>query len=297
METISRVRLSRKALGTHFQGFVRSLADRQPETRGTYTRALREFVRWHAHQRSFTCSVTEVERYKRYLSARRKLSSVSIATYMTAVRRFFEYLVARGFLKSNPARHVAGASRPSTHTRGLLTADDVKALLDTVDRTATRGARDYAILHLMVGCALSEIEMVRANVGDLHPSEHGVTLAVQGKGRVTKDATVILPQAARAALETYLAERMVTSPDEPLFVSAGNRTRGMRMTTRGIRDRVNHYLDRSGVRAGKAQRVTPYSLRHTAAVLMAATASSPDELRQRLRLGTVATAMLYYDRT
>ena len=67
------------------------------------------------------------------------------------------------------------------------------------------------------------------------------------------------------------------------------------MTTRGIRDRVNQVLDRSGVRRGKTKKVSPYSLRHTAAVLLAASGASPDEVRLKLRLGTVATAMLYYE--
>jgi integrase/recombinase XerC/integrase/recombinase XerD len=289
------VRLSPRALAHHYQGFVRSLADRRPETRGTYTRALREFLVWFPRQARFAFGVADVLRYKRHLSVRKRLASVSVATYLTALRRFFDYLVLQGVLPANPAKEVGGASRPAGHSRGTLTADDVRQILESVDRSDRRGLRDFAVLQLMVGCALSEIELVRADVGDLQAKGGGMVLTVQGKGRTSKDAEVHLAQPERAALDVYLAAREGVHPSDPLFVSDGNRTRGMRMTTRGIRDRVNQVLDRSGVRKGKVKKVSPYSLRHTAAVLLAAGGASPDEVRQKLRLGTVATAMLYYE--
>jgi len=278
----------------HYQGFVRSLADRRPETRGTYTRALREFLVWFPRQRHFVFAVGDVRRYKRHLAVTRGLASVSVGTYLTALRRFFEYLVRQGVLSSNPAKEVAGSSRPSQHSRATLSADDVRQILETVDRNDLRGLRDFAVLHLMVGCALSEVELVRADLGDLQHKGETAVLMVQGKGRVHKDAAVVLPAQARAALDAYLQARGPAAPDDPLFVSDGNRTRGMRMTTRGIRDRVNQYLDRSGVRKGKSKKVSPYSLRHTAAALLAAGGATPDELQKKLRLGTVATAMLYF---
>ncbi len=71
------------------------------------------------------------------------------------------------------------------------------------------------------------------------------------------------------------------------------------MTTRGVRDRVNASLTAAGVKQGKLRRVTPYSLRHTAALLMARNGATADEIRRRMRLGSNATAQLYlqYDHT
>jgi site-specific recombinase XerC len=291
----SPVTLSPRALTAHAAAFVRSLADRRPETRGTYDRALREFLRWFARERRVRFLVRDIERYKAYLANRRRLSGVSVSTYLTAVRRFCDYLVRHGVLRANPAREVGGNSRPREHSRGALSTDDVVRLLASVPRADERGLRDYAIIQLMLGCALSEIEVIRADRRDLRDEGARLLMAVQGKGRVRKDEVVELPGEAREAVEAYLAHRGRLEPRDPLFASAGNRTRGMRMTTRGVRDRINDYLDRSGVRAGKAKRVTPYSLRHTAAALMAARGATPDDIRRRLRLGTVATALLYFD--
>lgn len=291
------VRMSRRSLAEHFDGFLRSLRSRRPETRGTYQRALREFARWFEQDRAFRFRIEDVERYKDHLTRRKKLSEVSVSTYLTAVRRFCEYLVHVGVLTSNPARTVEGNKRPHHHSRAVLTPDDVERLLGAVVRLDERGARDYAVIRLMLDCALSEIEIIRANYGDLQKNEQGDIIAVQGKGRTRKDAIVTIPANVKQAIEEYLLLRNKPAPDQPLFVSAGNRTRGRRMTTRGIRDRVNMYLEQAGIKQGRMREITPYSLRHTAAVIMADGGATADEIRQRMRLGSIATAMMYLNQT
>jgi integrase/recombinase XerC len=241
--------------------------------------------------------VTEdIVRYKEYLVSVKHLSQVSISTYLTAVRKFCDYLLQRGVLHENPARHVGGAGRPTVHTRQTLSMDEVRAVLDAVHPGDELGLRDLAFIKLMVLCGLSEIEIVRADSEDLLMTDGVWTLRVQGKGRTTKDAAVQLPHEVRIVLEQYLSVRGAATAREPLFTSAGNRTRGERMTTRGVRERVNHYLDAAGVKKGRLRQVTPYSLRHTAALLLAESGASADEIRDRMRLGSVMTALLYVNK-
>ncbi len=288
---------SSKALYQTAAAFLRSLKQKRPDTRGTYERTLREFLRWAGTQAGFRFQEEEIRRYKRYLTQRKRLSAVSVSAYLTSVRRYAAYLVQAGVLAENPAQEVEGNTRPRTHSREVLAAADVDMLLGAVARSDERGKRDYAFIQLMAGCALSEIEIVRANTEDLHLEPFHASLSVQGKGRWTKDAIVTLTPEARAAIEEYLTARGTLAPGDPLFTSAGNRTRGQRMTTRGVRDRVNYYLEQTGIKQGKLRRITPYSLRHSAAVRMAEAGASADEIRDRLRLGSVATAMLYIQRT
>ena len=290
---IHPVRLSRKALDRHFDGFVASLRRATPETRGTYTRALREFMRWFPRDGSFRFRIPDVRKYKRHLEHTKKLSAVSVSTYLTAFRRFCDHLVHRGILKENPGRYVGGNSRPTAHSREYLAPDDVRAIVAAVPPAGVRGSRDHAMVLLMLRCALSEIELVRADIADLHVNADTALLMVQGKGRTSKDEGVEIPADVREALTRYLALRGKTAGNDPLFASEGNRTRGQRMTTRGVRDRVNIGLTAAGVKRGRLRRVTPFSLRHTAALLMAQEGATADEIRRRLRLGSNATATLY----
>jgi integrase len=175
-----------------------------------------------------------------------------------------------------------------------LAADDARVLLESLRGEDERALRDAAVIRLMLRCALSDAEIVRLDLGDLRQGAAGWVLAVQGKGKASKDASIELPEDVFAALQAYLQRRSSAPSDSPLFVSAGNNSRGVRMTTRAVRDRVNDHLESAGIRTSRTrQRVTPRSLRHTAALLMAAEGASPDDIRRRLRLGTLATVNVY----
>ncbi len=78
---------------------------------------------------------------------------------------------------------VGGNRRPSSHSREVLTYRDVHALLSAIDRSSEIGLRDYTIITLMLGCGLSEIEVVRADVGDIKEVDGESSIAVQGKGK------------------------------------------------------------------------------------------------------------------
>lgn len=291
--------MSVKSLENAFNAFSHELRKKRPETRGTYERALRAFTRWFVLDKKCGFTVKDVERYKKYLAKEKKLSQVSVSTYLTAVRRFCQYLVDIKVLHRNPAKEVGGNRRPSTHSREVLSSREVDALLKAIDRSSEIGLRDYTVIRMMLGCGLSEIEVIRADVGDIKEVNGQTVLLVQGKGRDAKDEKVVVPPGVKAAIDEYLALRTAgggadRDGHQPMFLSAGNRTRGERMSTRGIRERINDYFDAAKIKRGRMRKVTPYSLRHTAALLMVGSGVTVEELKERMRLGSIATAMIYF---
>ena len=291
------LRLSVAALAERLDGFVTDyLKDKSPETRGTYRRTLNEFERYHGTRAARPSSAfrfveKDVEDYKRYLMEERELSQVSVSTYLTALRRLCDYLVARGDLAENPARGVKGNRRPGAHTRGVLTEAEVGVLMEAIPQATAIGRRDRAVVALMVYGGLSEIELTRADVGDLDRTLMGTFLRVQGKGRQTKDETVPLDAAAVDPLEIYLMDRDEARPDAPLFVSHGHRSAGTRLNTRSVRGRINAHL-----RAAKLKRrgISPHSLTHTAALIWLNSGLPVDEVRRRMRHGTLETTMISF---
>ena len=291
------LRLSVAQLEARLEGFVTDyLKDKSPETRGTYRRSLNEFERYHATRAArpssrFRWVEGDVEAYKAYLMDERELSQVSVSTYLTALRRLCDYLVARGDLDENPARGVKGNRRPQSHSRGVLTEGEVEALFEAVPQTTEIGRRDRALMALMVFGGLSEIELVRADVGDVDRTLMGTFLRVQGKGRESKDERVELDADAVDPLEIYLHGRDETRPDAPLFVSHGHRSAGTRLNTRSVRGRVNGHL-----RAAKLKRrgISPHSLTHTAALIWLNSGMAVEEVRRRMRHGTLETTMISF---
>lgn len=272
------------------------LKGKSRETVGTYRRSLNEFERYHAVRAArpssrFHWTEADVDAYKRYLMEERALSQVSVSTYLTALRRFGEYLVACGDLSENPARAVRGNRRPAAHSRAVLAATEVERLLDAVPADTLIGLRDRALVALMVFAGLSEIEIVRADREDLDRTLLGTFLRVQGKGRQAKDEQVPLDAAALDPLDAYLDARGGRpAPGEPLLTSHGRRSDGARLQTRSVRGRVNEHLRKAGL---KRRGVSPHSLTHTAAVLWLADGMDPDEVRRRLRHGTLETTLIH----
>ena len=275
--------------------YVNDLQRRNPETRGTYERTLREFMRWVRLEPELECSAKEIERYKKFLLTKRKLSPVSVTMYLSSVRKFFDYLMSVGVLSSNPAKLVKGGAPNQQHSRKSISVQEVQALIQAIERKDEIGFRDFAVVKMMITCGLSEIELIRADIGDLKNKKGVMSVALQMKGMKSKDTTVSLPNDTKDAIKSYLAFRTNAKDSEPLFMSAGNRTRGQRMTSRGIRERINFYLEKAGVKNGEARKITALSLRLTAIRLMAQQGASVEEIKKKFHIIKELTVKRYLD--
>lgn len=287
------LKLTLGELEKRLQDFLREyLKEKSPETVGTYRRALNEFQRWFVLQKGrFRFTRPGVKAYKEYLMQTRELSQVSVSTYLTALRRFCQYLVDIGLLEENPASGVKGNRRPSTHSRSVLTETDIDLLIEALEVTTQIGKRDQAIVYLMLYAGMSEIEVVRADVRDLEQTLMGWYLRVQGKGRTVKDQQVPVDPPVMEKIRIYLDTRGRIRPEDPLFVSHGHRSEGQRLNTRSVRSRINGYLKAAGI---KRPGVTPHSLTHTAALIWLNDGMGVEEVRQRMRHGTLDTTMIYF---
>ncbi|HET6569020.1 MAG TPA: site-specific integrase [Rhodothermales bacterium] len=287
-----RLKLSTAEVERRIGDFLREyLKDKSPETVGTYRRALNEFERWFAQQKGrFQFTPEGVEAYKHYLMETRGLHQVSVSTYLTSLRRLCQYLVDIGLLTENPAQAVKGNRRPGSHSRSVLASTEVEQLLGSLDTGSQIGKRDRAIVYMMLFAGLSEIEIVRADIVDLEQTLMGWFLRVQGKGHTVKDQQVPIDPPVMDAIRLYLDTRRFR-PEDPLFASHGYRSEGERLNTRSVRSRIKHWLKQAGItRRG----VTPHSLTHTAALIWLNDGMPVDEVRRRMRHGTLDTTMIYF---
>jgi site-specific recombinase XerD len=270
--------------------FIESL-NRRETTKETYRKALREFSKWLGGTSPIGLTSKDIEKYKEYIISK-NLSPTSMSAYLTAVRRLYEYLLSEGRVSENPAKKVKGSSRPRRHLTEPLTRVEVHSLFSAIDTSSEIGVRDVAMLSLMARSGLSEIEIIRANLGDINNRGGKTVIYVQGKNKDKKDEYVILTPEVKHALDKYISQRESFKESDPLFWGIGNRAKNLRVTTRGIRARVNHYFELSGI---KRKGITPYSLRHTAAILAIEDGATVTEVKQMLRLKTVDAALVYFE--
>lgn len=283
-------RIPTPALRREIAGFLSGFAS--DDTRGTYERCLREFLRWYEASPSFRFTVEDIEHYKQYLAGTKQFSPVSVSTYLTSLRRLCAYLAARRVLPENPAASVPGTKCPRRHRRSHLSPEEVRRLLETLSEEDELSSRNSAIVRLMIDCGLTTKEIVQLNVDDYRGIPLCRFLCVRGRKRTT-EARVELPLASERALDRYLAWRKRHQGEpltQPLFVSLTPHRLGKRISRRCVRGVVASYLIRAGI---KRSNITPLSLRRTAAQRMAEAGATPEEIRQRLRLGSMQTTFVY----
>ena len=269
--------------------FINSL-NRRPTTKETYRKALMEYSKWLGNTSPIGLNSNDIQRYKDYISSK-NLSTSSVSAYLTAVRRLYDYLEHTGKIKENPAKKIKGGARPERHSTKPISHGDVKRLFDSIDTSTSLGLRDSVILNLMLRCGLSEIEIVRADVGDIKNRGNETIIYVQGKNKDRKDEYVVIPREIAEEIENYLRERETSEPSEPLFWGVGNRAKKERITTRAIRARISQYFEKLGF---NKKGITPYSLRHTAALMAIESGASVADVMKMLRVKTVDTALVYF---
>ncbi|MDA8091911.1 MAG: tyrosine-type recombinase/integrase [Nitrospiraceae bacterium] len=275
------------AAGQSIEKFILE-SDRGAETRRVYGNALSIFVNW-AEDMPLTTSL--VRTFKTFL-INKGLAPNTVSVYLSAVKQFLSYLVEKGVLPYNLANEVKRPRIPKTHQRDALTAEAARQLLANIPRNSLKGARDFAMINLMLRTGIREIEVSRACIGDITEKEGQRILEIHGKGRDAKDSFVVLTEEAHRPIVEYLATRQDADPSSALFTSAGNRSRG-KLSTRAIRAVISKYLRDTGL---KNRRITPHSLRHTA-ITLAIEGGGGDNLvqvQQMARHENISTTLGYF---
>jgi len=279
------------------EGFLSSL-DVRPTTKEAYRRALRVFTIWITDKGYTQPQREHILEYKDYLQSKNTLTAsgdikalapLTVTAYLTALRRFFEYLEGKKAY-ANIARGIKGLKRPKGFLKDTLTKDEARRVLKGIEKDSLNGLRDYAIISLMLRTGLRTIEIIRADIGDITREGGETVLRVWGKGRDEKDELVILTDEAYRPILDYLQARSETALNKPLFSSFSNRNKSERLTTRSIRRIVEVRLKAVGLKTAK---VTAHSLRHTAGTIALANGADLLSVKEMLRHSNINTTLIY----
>lgn len=228
-------------------------------TRRAYRRAIEDF---------FTrtgLSLSEVRREDviRYRNAlMREYSPSTVALRLSVLSQVFEEAKIRGMVEKNPLERLRRPKLSRESTTEGLTEKEAAVMLTTCDRSKVKGARDYALLKLMLYTALRRSEVCALRWGDIHQERGHWVLWIRGKGgRLGK---VKLQVAVLRAIEEYFGiSGRENSPEAPLFVAAQHNRGEVPLST----NTIAQIIKRRAKQAGITKRITPHSLRHTAITL------------------------------
>jgi len=217
---------------------------------------------------------------------RQGLNGRSLQRELSAVRRFFDFLVRESVLKANPAQGI-NAPRAQKKLPNALDVDQVSRLLQPEQSTSKQAdplqLRDLAMLELMYSSGLRLAELLSLNVGDIDSRDH--TVPVTGKGSKTR--IVPVGSQAIAALKAWLKVRgqLAQEQEQALFVSQ----RGGRLSARAVQQRFYQW----GIRQGLDSRLHPHRLRHSFASHILESSGDLRAVQELLGHADISTTQIY----
>lgn len=206
----------------------------------------------------------QLRAYLGYL-ARRGYARRSINRRLSALRRFFKFLIKTGHMQQHPMRGMV-SPRLTRRLPNFLTPDGVTSLITAPPDDSALGIRDRAILELLYATGIRLGELVNLDLASVEmphePETGGGWVKVFGKGGrerivpVGRHAVVALHRYLHSARPHLVRRRSLDAGYEPaLFIS----NRGRRLSRRG----VAYILRKYAVQVAPGRRITPHTLRHT----------------------------------
>lgn len=173
------------------------------QTRRAYRRVVREFFRFTSGQLPTEVTPADVQRWRDQLINQQKSAS-TVAFKLSVVRSLFDYLQVAGFVSRNPAlSKLVPPPRVPEDLRGrALTAKEVRYLLSGPNREVAEGARDYALLLLMLRTSLRVSEASGLRFSQVKWSHGRWVIKFKAKGG--RERTQPVPGEVKKAIDEYL---------------------------------------------------------------------------------------------
>ncbi|HGS4883192.1 TPA: tyrosine recombinase XerC [Vibrio parahaemolyticus] len=212
---------------------------------------------------------------------REGMKASSLATRLSSLRSFFDFLILRGEMSANPAKGVS-APRKKRPLPKNLDVDEVNQLLE-VNEDDPLAIRDRAMMELMYGAGLRLAELVSVDVRDVQLRSG--ELRVIGKG--DKERKVPFSGMATEWVGKWLRVRGdLAAPGEPaLFVSK----LGTRISHRSVQKRMAEWGQKQSV----ASHISPHKLRHSFATHMLESSNNLRAVQELLGHENISTTQIY----
>ncbi len=263
--------------------------DIKPKSKETYRRALRQFFKYLDDQAITRPTRESLIAYKAYL-INKNLSAYTVSAYIIATRKLFQWTESER-IYPNIASQIKGQKKPKGFKKDALSVKQAQKLLTIMETDSLSGARDYALVNLLVRTGLRTIEATRADIEDIRQQSDQAVLFIQGKGRDSKDEIVILTEETLEPIRAYISMRGQGVRDSsPLFISHSDRNYGERLTTRSVSRIVKDKLQASGL---DDRRLSAHSLRHTAVTFSLIGGATIQEAQTLARHSDINTTLIY----
>lgn len=256
-------------------------------TRQAYERDLRLFCKTLGFKNSDALVNVSREKITGYMTQLKEkgLAAATIARKLAAIKAFYRFMTAEGYMDANPAEVVEAGTKGIKLPR-VLSEDEVVRLLNQPDITTAEGFRDRTMLEVLyaTGMRVSELINLTLERVDLNMKY----IIAFGKG--SKERIVPLGSVAAEFLQQYLEKvrPKLTHEDRNtniVFLAFG----GHELT----RQRFWQIIRAYGRKANINKALTPHILRHSFATHLLDNGADLRSVQELLGHSDISTTQIY----
>lgn len=256
-------------------------------TRQAYERDLRLFCKTLGFKNSDALVNVSREQITGYMTQLKEkgLAAATIARKLAAIKAFYRFMTAEGYMDANPAEVVEAGTKGIKLPR-VLSEDEVVRLLNQPDITSAEGFRDRTMLEVLyaTGMRVSELINITLERVDLNMKY----IIAFGKG--SKERIVPLGSVAAEFLQQYL-EKV-----RPKLTHAGRNTNIVFLAFGGhelTRQRFWQIIRAYGRKANINKALTPHILRHSFATHLLDNGADLRSVQELLGHSDISTTQIY----
>lgn len=265
-----------QSLVDRYRYYLRIERAMSPNTVASYSRDVENFLEYLEGDDPYE---VDSSRVGDYFASREFSSKRSQARALSALRSFYNWLIAEGEVEENPCDKIEGP-KLGTYLPDVLSVEEVEAIIESTPS----GSRDRAILEVLYGCGLRVSEAVGLQLSDIFMDEG--FLRIIGKG--DKQRLVPLGDKAAASIEQYLAVRPTpTDPKtaETLFLNRYGKPLS--------RVSIFKMIKSQAMAAGVNKEISPHSLRHSFATHLIENGADLRAVQEMLGHESILTTEIY----
>ncbi len=266
---------------------------RNVNTRRAYARAVRDFLRWcETHHLTSLREIRPVvvAAYIEGLTGEKQAQTVK--QNLAAIRMLFNWLVIGQVVPSNPATSVRGPKYSIKKGKTpVLSAQDTRLLLNSIDTSDIIGLRDRALIAMMVYSFARVGAVVKMRVEDYYPNGKRYWIRLHEKGG--KFHEVPAHHTAEEYMDAYIEAAGIGEDEKgPLFRSRpghGKELSGKALYTTD----VLRMIKRRVAKAGLSKKVSCHTFRATGITTYLENGGSVEHAQQIAAHESPRTTKLY----
>lgn len=264
---------------------------RNPNTRAAYFRAVQKFCLWCELRQLHLEQVNPVHVALYIEELGREVSIPTVKQHLSAISNLFDFLVTGHVVVSNPAQSVkAPRYQINQGKTPILSAEDARKLLDSIDIAKIAGLRDRALIAIMVYSFARVGAVLAMNVDDYFLKGKRWWIRLHEKG--SKYHEMPLHHKAEDYLDAYIeAAEIAGAKKQPLF-RALDRRRELSTNRLSRRDCLE-MVKRRAKQAGLPETICNHSFRGTGITVFLENGGNLEDAQRMANHASAKTTKLY----